>query len=257
MATFKLQYGTYVFPPGFSYTEIGSVIAAQMTKLPHFPGAAVAPAYPDGRHIKVAGTFVVNRLFSATTATLVRDQWDGLMAALTVYPQNLYTDSQRYFRNVYPVSMPRKPATMTGAERVIEVEIEFETGDPFWYDSTVNSSTQALTASGQTQTIMVGGIVQAAPVFTLTVAATGSGGFLVANGANSMQFAVNGSFNAGDVVIVDCLNMTVTLNGTTNLSIFGGQFMACPVGNNTISYTWGGGSVGLTSAEIAWNNRYM
>jgi phage-related protein len=59
----------------------------------------------------------------------------------------------------------------------------------------------------------------------------------------------------GDVIVIDCAEETVTLNGANKMSGFSGDFFRLEPGNNTIQLTVSGGVIG--SVVTTWRERWL
>lgn len=97
------------------------------------------------------------------------------------------------------------------------------------------------TSATFTETPTVGGNAPfQLPVFTITIdALTGAGDYLmISNDNNNQEILIYGQgLTAGDVIVIDCVERTVTLNGDE--IDYDGTFLELEPGANSITYTDG------------------
>lgn len=121
--------------------------------------------------------------------------------------------------------------------------VEFICTNPFGLDitETVITSTLNYTSATKTVTPTIGGTAPyQLPVITITIdALTGAGDYIsVANDNTNQEMLIYGlGFVAGDVLIIDCVNREVTLNG--NPIDYNGTFLAFEPGAASLTYTDG------------------
>lgn len=247
--TYLLQYGSYVFPNTFTYQEIGRQIVVPATKVVHFDGARVSRSFLDARKIQVRGSLLAN------TGTALQTQRDAMKAALAAAPQNLYLESGRYLRNCYVDDAP-ETYDPTWPERITDAKFTFLTGDPFFYETAVQSfPTNAIAASPTTISLTAGGNATAAPALALTVGGAGviSLSASLVNNTTGESFTLVGSVMGGDVITVDTLALTVRIGSTDRYDLFDGLFPHLAVGANSLVVTYGAGT--LTNLSAVWQNR--
>lgn len=89
-------------------------------------------------------------------------------------------------------------------------------------------------------------------VFTIT----GPGNSIqVVNNDTSESFAI-GDLSAGEVVVVDTKNETVTLDDVDSYSIFSGDFFRIRPGDNSLTFTVASGSDGNTELSVSFRSAY-
>lgn len=121
--------------------------------------------------------------------------------------------------------------------------LEFICTNPFGLDTSPTSLISSLnyTSATLTSTPTVGGTAPyQLPVFTITIdALTGTGDYIqIANDLNTQEILLYGlGLEAGDVIVIDCENRTVTLNGTEVDYV--GTFLVLEPGASSITYTDG------------------
>lgn len=139
-------------------------------------------------------------------------------------------------------------------------EIEFICTQPFGYDT---SNTTALSASGRTSATysdsytFLGTAPYQLPITTITLTATPgtpSNFILWGNGGNGQAIYVNRTWANGDILVIDCLQKTVTVNGA--VVDFSGGFPEFPPGSQTLSYTDGFSSRTFT-ISVVYAKAYM
>jgi hypothetical protein len=253
MAVHSLQYGSYVFPPTFTYSDVSGKRALTATKSVHADGAVVPVAYLSERTVEVHGTFI--RQIGGTPLSDLRD---ALRAALAVQSANLFLTTDRYLRNARVDDAP-ETSQPTWMERIMDVRIRFTAGDPYFYETaTQTDNTNALTTSPGTVTIStVGGNAPALPQLSLTVAGAGSVALLstLTNTTTGDVFTLGGTVMGGQVIIVDSLAQTVTIGGVDRMDLFDGVFPRLALGSNSFTVAWSSG--GYTNMAAAWNNRWF
>jgi len=122
--------------------------------------------------------------------------------------------------------------------------VEFVCTVPFGVDTTTTdlwATKSNFTSATFTETPAVAGNAPfQLPVFTITIdALTGDGDYVqISNDNNNQEILLYGlGLEAGDVIIIDCVERTVTLNGTE--VDYYGTFLELEPGANSITYTDG------------------
>jgi hypothetical protein len=146
--------------------------------------------------------------------------------------------TRRYIATVNAISIDRP-----GGLQYANFDIEFICTEPFGRNTTAAS---ALTATGRTAAAytddhtFLGTAPFQLPIITITITAvTGGTGFLkFANSGNGQGILITGqTFAADDIVIINCEEKSVTLNGED--IDFIGAFPEFPPGDQSFSYTDG------------------
>lgn len=147
--------------------------------------------------------------------------------------------TRRYVATPNAVSVVRQQKALFAT-----FQVEFLCTNPFGLDT---SSTNLWTAKNNftsatfTETPTVGGNAPfQLPIFTITIdALTGAGDYLlISNDNNNQEIMLNGlGLTAGDVIVIDCVERTVTVNGD-EVDYFG-TFLELEPGANSITYTDG------------------
>lgn len=127
----------------------------------------------------------------------------------------------------------------------------FELVAPDWRFYSQTEYTDSFTA-GQTQNVNNGGNEVTHPVFTIT----GPGnGISILNNDTAESISVD-DMSAGEKVVIDTLNRTVTLDGNDAYGIFSGDFFRLEPGNNSLTFQVNSGSDGNTNLDVTYRDAY-
>lgn len=147
--------------------------------------------------------------------------------------------TRRYIATANAVSVVRTQSSLYAT-----FQIEFVCTTPFGLDtSTTNlwTTKTGFTSATFTETPTVGGNAPFQyPVITITLTAlTGAGDYVqISNDNNGQELLIYGQGLAnGDVIVIDCLNRSVTINGAE--AGYYGTFLELEPGANSITYTDG------------------
>ena len=134
---------------------------------------------------------------------------------------------------------------------------ELEAADPYWYATgDADTDTWSTPANGNTHGVTNGGSATAAPVFTITVSATGDLTLTLTNSTNGQALTVSAlPVTSGQALVIDCLAQTVKLATVNRLRYFSGAFPPLAPGSNTLSLALSG--VSLTSIGTTWRTRWL
>jgi phage-related protein len=149
------------------------------------------------------------------------------------------SSTRRYVATANAVSVVRQQKALFAT-----FQIEFLCTNPFGIDTSATNLWTAknnFTAATFTETPTVGGNAPfQLPVITITIdALTGAGDYVqISNDNNNQELLIYGlGLVAGDVIIIDCVERTVTVNG--NEVNYYGTFLELEPGANSITYTDG------------------
>lgn len=143
--------------------------------------------------------------------------------------------TRRYIGTITKTDITR-PGGLTYGKFLFEVTCNY----PWGFDTT---ATTMLSATGRTansysdDVTITSNAPQQLPIATITLTAvSGSGSNVVqwGNGSNGQVITVTSDFSNGDVIIIDCVNKEVTLNGQP--IDFSGGFPELTSGDNTLQY---------------------
>jgi len=126
---------------------------------------------------------------------------------------------------------------------VCPFRFEFLCIDPFGYDTDYTSSAQlAQTAATVTETVTNDGTAfsELKLIFIIN-SVSGFTSLTIQNNETGEQLQITDALSAGDVLIVDSIEKTVTLNGAA--VNFDGQFITLPAGDNNIEINFSGTSI--------------
>jgi hypothetical protein len=130
--------------------------------------------------------------------------------------------------------------------------LTFETNPAFWYDSENQSYSFAMTSGTRAEQLDADGSAPSSPrVYFAFV--TASAVTSVSFSANSRTVTVSGTFSAGDILLIDCENKSVVLNGTE--TDYSGTFPEFAQGPNSVSYSVNGTAT-LDVVNI-WKKNYL
>ncbi len=117
--------------------------------------------------------------------------------------------------------------------------VTFTCFDPIAYGNGVSSTEDAFE---------VGGTWATWPVITITADAGSS----VSVAEGRLGVTVEGTFSAGDLIVIDCLAQTVTLNGAdaTDKVILGSDFFSLVPGTHSLMFS------GCSSHTVSWVERW-
>lgn len=214
--------------------------SAKMFPLAHANASALPfIAYPS-RTIKVSGY-----LLDTTIANLDADI-DTFKGYFTGQDQNLDIDynggTRRYTATANNVTITR-PVGLLYAK----FSIEFICTNPFGQAITSNTlldGSSGHTGFGRTSAsytdaiTLLGNAPQQRPVITITLTAVSdaSGGFItISNNTTGQGITVSRTWAAGDVLVIDCAQKIVTVNGVA--FVFSGAFPEFAPGSGSINYT--------------------
>lgn len=147
--------------------------------------------------------------------------------------------TRRYIATPNAVSVERQQESLFA-----KFQVEFLCTNPFGLDTTTTAlwaTKNNWTAATFTETPTVGGNAPfQLPIFTITIdALTGAGDYVqISNDNNNQEILIYGmGLTAGDVIVIDCVERVVTLNGTE--IDYSGTFLELEPGANSITYTDG------------------
>lgn len=149
------------------------------------------------------------------------------------------SSTRRYVATANAVSVTRKQKALWAT-----FTVEFICTNPFGLDTSTSNlwaAKSAFTSATFTETPTVGGNAPyQLPIFTITInSLTGAGDYVqISNDNNNQELLIYGlGLAASDVIVIDCVERTVTLNGTE--VDYYGTFLELEPGANSITYTDG------------------
>lgn len=227
---------------------------ATMYSLGHANKSALPFVSYPSKTIQVTGVII------GTSIADLDSRIDTFKSYFTGIDQNLDIDyngsTRRYVANANVVKLARP-----GGLLYATFSIEFDCTLPFGKDTsvtnftltsptgrTLNSYTDAVTFAGSAPVQL--------PVITITLTAvTGGASFInMGNAANGQSITVNRTWANGDVLVIDCQNRTVTVNGVP--VNFTGAFTEFAPGAQTFQYI-DGFTTRTFSIAIAYTKMYL
>ncbi len=149
------------------------------------------------------------------------------------------SSTRRYIATANGISVVRQQKALFAT-----FQIEFLCTNPFGLDTSNTNLWAAkagFTSATFTETPTVGGTAPyQLPIITITInSLTGSGDYIqIANDNNNQDLLIYGvGLTAGDVIVIDCVNRSVTVAGTA--VDYSGTFLELEPGANSITYTDG------------------
>lgn len=254
---YRLSIGGYTFPRTFSVVENRIVNVVPNQKLARADGARAIRGSLGPRRIRVSGTlFGPNSPIGGVTH--FRNELDSIRAALHANaPATMYTQyDDRYLRNVSCENIP-EAYEPNSYDRMVRLDLDFLAHDPFYYSTTLSTDTWTPTLTGQARSITPGGNEPALPTFYITAGVSGTTAWTILNNTTGVSFTITGTVTAGDVVVVDCLQQTVTISGVDKMSYFDGRWVALVSGvanDMREAYTT---TPTITRIVTEWRNRWL
>lgn len=210
---------------------------------------------------KYRGTYQSNRKFSTNEITVrgyvIGTSYADLVTKLKALSGYLYSETDETLSfddesdRAYQAQHVETVITHK-TYRVCYLDLIFTCHDPFAYDTTATTDSQTITSSGTTYVVANAGHTYAFPVITITFNADQQHVYVANNTivddvAN--RFDISKAFSSGDVLVVDCKNGTIKLNGANSPAGFGdggselAEWIMLAVGSNELE-------VGTTDESI-------
>lgn len=212
----------------------------------------------ETRVISLHGIFNVddiNATYGATLAANLKEMKQQCYTEdLRLYPGSQYTDEY------YNVECLNFESEFLGTITIVEVNIDFICSDPFRYykDETTDSNT--VDESPEAFTVDNGGDIEVFPEITFTAGAGADFSKLkienAEDGGKYFEYEPASNITTDDVIVIDCLEGTVELNGTDDIAHFSGSFIKLASGTNNITATITG-TVGTNTAAFVFRKKYL
>lgn len=241
--------GTNLSTKGFNCFDI---------KKPHIPKQKLSTIDIPKRN----GNIISSKKFTQNKLVLYgyvkNDSYDDLTTALENLAAFLFTDD-----DVHLISSKQNDRYWNVQYldyEIIEQKDDYATvtltfdciNDPFAYDTTPTTDSQTITSSGTTYVLANAGHTYAYPVITITFNADQQHVYVANNtivNDTANRFDISKAFSSGDVLVVDCKNGTIKLNGVSSPAGFGdggselAEWIMLAVGSNELE-------VGTTDESI-------
>lgn len=217
------------------HTDIPAQVA-ELLALADTDGSVIPDINYPSRTIRIGGT-----IHGSTQADLDDriDTFKGYFRGKDLNLDIAYgSGTRRYIATKNAVAIDRQDKALFAT-----FSVEFICTNPFGLDTSATSLINSLNYTGAslTSTPTIGGTAPyQLPVFTITIdALTGDGDYIqIANDNNTQEMLLYGlGLEAGDVIVIDCVNRTVTLNDVEVDYI--GTFLVLEPGSGSITYTDG------------------
>lgn len=229
-------------------TQVGIITnSIEHTNMPDVVAALYAKADADGSSIPALNypskKVVIGGVIKGSTQANLDSRIDTFKGYFVGKDKNLDiaygTGTRRYIATPNTVSVVRMQKALYAT-----FQVEFVCTNPFGLDtSTTNlwTAKTGFTSATFTETPTVGGSAPLQlPVITITInSLTGAGDYVqISNDNNGQEMLIYGlSLAADDVIVIDCEQRTVTVNGD-EVNYYG-TFLALEPGANSITYTDG------------------
>lgn len=247
-----IKFGSTELPPGFAPAGESIGIDLQPMKLPREHGARVLTAYQTEIVVPIRGRFIKGPIPILFGQNDMRGAIRSLHSLIRSGPQNLYFYDDSYLRNCQgQFSCSNEPHLF---EKIVDVEIQFTSGDPFWYDG--NETLDDWSSPAGTRVVTTGGNASAQPQYRFTTGSASINWTLTNNTTGKSLQIAGTSLTAGQVIVVDTLEKTVKI-GTTDfmsLLIAGSEFFPLANGANTLQITTTLGTLSLL--RTVYRNRW-
>lgn len=209
---------------------------------------------------KVATRIVsLHGVFGKADSATMETELDNMRKYCNTSNLRLYASQYSdYFFNVECLDFE---AVYQGMMTVVEVDVDFLVSDPFRYykDETIDQSF-TVDESPEALTVANGGNVEVSPVITFTAGASANFSKLTIQNATDsdkyFDYEPASNITTGDIVVVDCKNLTVKLNTVDDIAHFSGSFFELLAGNNSVSVTIVG-TVGTNTCALVFRKRYL
>ena len=236
LQTYTPATGTGIITNSINHASIPDKVAA-MYQLANANSSAIPFIDYPSKAITIAG------VIKGTGQADLDDRIDNFKGIFNGKNKDLdiaySSTTRRYIATVNTLNISER----NGALDFVNFTVEFICTQPFGTDTTatemfnVSAHTSAMYT---TEPTIAGNAPTQLPIFTITInALTGDGDYMqISNDSNGQELLLYGyDFEAGDVVIINCAERTVTLNGT--LIDYAGVFIELEPGAQPITYSDG------------------
>ena len=240
---YVLKFGSYTLPATFAPRSDNRQAIAQASQLPRMDGGTVSTRRLTPKSMSVQGG-----ISSSFGNSAIQTQVDTMLTSLQGIQDLYLLRDDRYYRNAtmanYSVDYDQNSVT-----RYAMMNLEFRTGDPFQYSTTLTSAAAGATAvSPINKTLTPTGNAPSLPKFTITATSATSVAITLTNSTTGETCTLTGTVPLSSDIVVDSLLKTVTISGVDYMSLFEGVFPTLAVGSNSVVVSWtGGGSYAVAS----------
>ena len=142
------------------------------------------------------------------------------------------------------------------------LDLIFKCNDPFAYDTTPTTDSQNITVKDTTYVVANGGQYYAYPTVTITFNATQTHVYVANNSISGNRFDISKAFQISDVLVIDCKNGTIKLNGVNSPAGFGdggltlAEWIILATGNNSLQVGTDDATINITIA-LSFDKPYL
>lgn len=239
MSSILVQYDDLDFSETVEEIEISQPHSIVPMKVPKRHGAVVQEVPTlDPVRISMRGKIQEQDLDTLLTTL------GNFQKTFSRFNKKLYIYNDRYYY-AYVLSFGYK--YIEGAVfKSLAYSIDFFCADPFQYSTTevtdsrtLNSSDTAIDITNniyrESFTLNNPGNSYVYPKFTITPA-NDINSVIIRNITTGRNITYTGTVTSGQSLVIDCANLTVTNNGTEDLTNFSGSFLWLNAGNNSFQY---------------------
>lgn len=229
---YTLQFGNYTFP-NQSFIVESFPLEKNITEntVPRTDGTTIPRAYIKGRTFNITGRLYQDDPDGGLTDLL------AMQSALFAGENKFYYRSDRYINAQVKTCTPKYPAGTN--YNMMEVDIEMEAADPFFYSAGASIS-NVISAVGQTFSFNInnlGNVFSEPKIYIVPSGATMSDNMrLINNSDNGSYFRYRGIVGIGQTILLDSTQFDFIVNGVDGLSNFEGDFVSLVAGSNSFVY---------------------
>lgn len=224
----------------------------ESVQVPRRDGVLLSDGRPNLKRVTLRG------LLTNATSTGLRTAEDTLLSSLRNSTGSSPTGKLRVWDDRY------LNAQLDGYDReyapghrgtAVKFQAVFAAATPYWLADTCSTDSRSTSSTTLTYSLTGGGTANAPPKITLTAGQNGIGAGLRFTNLMANQFLTfASSMSSGDVLVLDCENLTAVKNGTNVLAQVTGDFFSILPGSNSIKFDGTSCSSGSISTE--WRNRW-
>lgn len=222
-------------PVIFNGADINAIDGVQVTAINpfRFQNRTVTNndlAFADGSSTSSAfyGKRVINitAIIAQSTRNLMETSLAEIRRVLNPVNKTMSLPFENQYRYVYECTLSNLTISDV-AGGYCKVELEITAADPFSYDKITTELLNVvnLTSGDKTYPVTVEGTADQPPIVTVTIDSltlSSVGTITITNPTSGASIEVSSVYDASDVLVIDCFNRTVTINGISN--DFSGNF---------------------------------
>lgn len=208
------------------------------------PGIIIPNTEHDSISVKMTGQLY------GSTPTEARTSFDTFLQALNGSEKDLYLYDDRMMR----VFLESQSHDYIAALRCMKFDISFVAQSPFSVSPQKYRSEQSIAASPTSFTVTTNGNAYTKPKITFTAGGSSITSCTIENLTTGQLWTFNGTVTAGNIMIVDFENVTLTNNGVDSVANSVGdypQFQLNP-GANILKFTGSNCTI-----DVDWYDRWL